>query len=135
MTKMRLLFIVGAAFVIVGAAFAQLGLGPSSGNAAAEKAKVKILSLEDVKKWNLRMTRKDVHELVSREAVIFATSFRVLFKAKEGGAYSVSFLPEDGKGPYKLAGVYYLPKYPEESPSQMILKGEPLPNLPVKRNK
>lgn len=84
MHKIQILFV---AVAIV----AFLGCRPSKKMAVGDESKLKILSLEDVQKWNLQMTRKEVVDLVSLEAVIFATTYRVLFKAKEGGAYSVSF--------------------------------------------
>ena len=96
------------------------------------KEKLKVLSLEEIKTWNFEMTRKDISKIMDPEALLFATMFVVVFKPKEGGAYHVNFFSTPGKPfPYKLASVYYYPKYPDEDPHEMIISDPtPLPKAP-----
>lgn len=135
MQKTHPLITTIALFAIGGAILAFFGCGPSKRNAVENESKLKILSLEDVQKWNHQMTRKEVVDLVSVEAVLFATTREVMFKAKEGGAYGVSFFRNSGEEPYKVAAVHYCPNYPDDFPNQVILEETPLPNLPVKKGK
>lgn len=109
--------------LILGFLMTGLALGQSMGSAEGEASKLKILSLEDVKKWTFQMTRKDIDKIVSSEAVLLATMHSVVFKAKEGGAYNVDFIATKGKPfPYRLYSIYYLPKYPDIDPHHLIMK-------------
>lgn len=123
MKKIQPLFIAG--FLLIG-----LALGQSMGPGKADESKLKVLALEDIKKWNFEMTRSDIDKLVSEDAVLMATMHEVMFKAKEDGAYSVNFTTTEGKFfPYKLYSIYYYPKYPEDE-HRLIMKDASLPPLP-----
>lgn len=95
-----------------------------------EDSRLKVLSLEDIKKWNFQMTRKDIYKIVSPDAVLLVTMHAVAFKAKEGGAYKVNFTSTPGKPfAYKLYSIYYYPKYPD-FPYELIMEDTSLPPLP-----
>jgi len=51
---------------------------------------------------------------------------RALFKAKEGGAYSVDFFANKD-GLYEVVSIYFHPKYPDLIPLEAILRENLIP--------